>query len=65
VWVDSSLNLGAAENSLWFSLRIGKHMNQALQAEWETHSKAAFRYAHAASIFLRAPSFTWITASAE
>jgi hypothetical protein len=44
VWVDSSPNLNAAENSLWFCLRIGSHINKALQAEWETHGKDAFRY---------------------
>ena len=44
VWVDSSPNLGAAENSLWFCLRIGSHINKGLQAECDTHGKEAFRF---------------------
>jgi hypothetical protein len=44
VWVDSSPNLKAAENSLWFALRHGGHINKAVQAEWETHGKEAFQY---------------------
>jgi len=44
VWVDSSPNLKAAENSFWFCLRIGSHINKALQAEFEVHGKEAFQF---------------------
>ena|SRR5579863_8361116 len=44
VWVDSSLNLEAAQNSLWFFLRNGYHHDKALQAEWNTHGAEAFQY---------------------
>jgi hypothetical protein len=44
VWVDSSPNLDAARNGLWFFLRNGYHHDQALQAEWNTHGEQAFQY---------------------
>jgi hypothetical protein len=44
VWVDSSPNLEAARNGLWFFLRHGNHDNPALQAEWNTHGEPAFQY---------------------
>jgi hypothetical protein len=44
VWVDSSPNLDAARNGLWFFLRHGNHHNKALQAEWNTHGDEAFQY---------------------
>jgi len=44
VWVGASPDLNAARNSAWFLLRHGQHRDQALQAEWNTHGAAAFRY---------------------
>src|SRR6266852_6304555 len=44
VWVGSTPNLDAAQNSLWFCLRQGLHHSKALQAEWNTHDKDAFQY---------------------
>lgn len=43
-WVDSSLNLDASKNRLWFTLRHGSHHNHPLQAEWNTHGMDAFQY---------------------
>lgn len=44
IWADLSPNLDAARNSLWFSLRLGNHRNQALQAAWNTHGAGAFEF---------------------
>lgn len=44
VWVDSSPNLNTAENSFWFCLRIGSHINKTLLAEFLAHGKEAFRF---------------------
>ena len=44
VWVDSSLNLDASKNRLWFTLRHGKHHNHPLQAEWDSLGMDAFQY---------------------
>jgi hypothetical protein len=43
-WVDSSPNLHAAENSVFFQLRQGLHRNQELQAEWNAQGEACFRF---------------------
>jgi len=44
VWIDSSPNLDAARNSLWFFLRNGYHPDKALQAEWNANGVQAFQY---------------------
>jgi hypothetical protein len=44
VWVESSLNLDATQNSLWYFLRNGYHADKPLQAEWNTHGAEAFQY---------------------
>lgn len=44
VWVDSSRNLDASKNSLWFVLGHGSHHNHPLQTEWNTHGMQAFQY---------------------
>jgi hypothetical protein len=44
VWVGSSLNLGSQKNSLWFALRVGKHLQKSLQEEWNVHGEPAFAY---------------------
>jgi hypothetical protein len=43
-WVGTSRNLTAAQNSAWFSLRMGMHRNRDLQAAWTTHGEAAFEF---------------------
>jgi hypothetical protein len=44
VWVDSTPDLGAAKNGLLFALRSGAHLNKGLQAEWNAHGEAEFRF---------------------
>jgi hypothetical protein len=43
-WVDSSSNLDAAQNSQFFQLRHRLHRNKELQAEWNAHGEASFRF---------------------
>ena len=43
-WVGSSPNLDAAQNGLWFQLRLGTHRNRALQEEWLRSGEAAFSF---------------------
>ena len=43
-WVASSPNLDAIQNREWFALRSGLHRNKAMQAAWNTHGDASFRY---------------------
>jgi hypothetical protein len=45
VWVDSAMDLEAAENRTWSSLRHGDvHMDKAIAAEFQTHGRDAFTY---------------------
>jgi len=44
VWTAGSRNIDAQQNSLWFSLRNGSHINRAMQAAWTAHGEAAFSY---------------------
>jgi len=44
VWVGATPNLDAAKNSVWFSLRLGKHSDRDLQEKWNAHGEAAFEY---------------------
>ena len=44
MWVDSSPNLGAARNSMWFQLKNGLHRDRQLQTEWNAHGEAAFEF---------------------
>jgi hypothetical protein len=44
VFVDAVPDLDAAKNGLLFTLRIKAHRNKKLQAEWDAHGEAAFRY---------------------
>jgi hypothetical protein len=44
IWVDSSPNLDAAQNSQFFQLRQRLHRNKELQAEWNAHGEASFRF---------------------
>jgi hypothetical protein len=43
-WVDSSLNLDAAQNSQFFQLRQGLHRDKELQAEWDSQGGGAFAF---------------------
>ena len=45
VWVGESRNLEAQQNGLWFTLRLGSHLNRTLQAAYNTHGRVAFAYA--------------------
>lgn len=45
VWVGESRNLEAQQNGLWFTLRLGSHLNRAVQAAYNTHGRDAFLYA--------------------
>jgi len=44
VWVGSFANLEAMRNRLWFSLRLGSHRDQTLQAEWNARGEQTFQY---------------------
>ena len=44
VWIASSPNLDAQQNREWFVLRSGLHRNKAMQAAWNAHGDASFRY---------------------
>ena len=43
-WVGATRNLDAAKNSAWFGLRMGAHLDKALQEEWNIHGEQAFGY---------------------
>jgi hypothetical protein len=44
IWVDATPDLDAARNSMLFALRTAAHRNKELQAEWDSHGEAAFRF---------------------
>ena len=44
VWVGSSPNLDAAQNGLWFGLRLNTHRNLALQEEWNRVGEQSFTF---------------------
>jgi len=45
VWVDSAMDLGAAENRTWSSLRHGDvHIDESIAAEFQTHGREAFTF---------------------
>ena len=50
VWANSSLNLDAQKNSLFFQLRTGGHPNRALQAAWQAHSEGGFSFEEVAEL---------------
>lgn len=43
-WIAISRNLDAQQNSAWFTLHNGSHMNRALQAVWTEKGAAAFAF---------------------
>lgn len=44
LWIGASANLAAQENSVRFSLKMGKHPNRGLQAAIQAHGPDAFSY---------------------
>lgn len=44
VWVGSSPNLNAAQNSLWFQLRGGLARYPTLQQAWKLHTEKSFSF---------------------
>ena len=44
VWVGTSRNLAAQQNSLWFSLRHGASPFPSLNAAWALHGDSEFRF---------------------
>jgi len=44
VWVGSSTNLNAAQNSQWFQLRGGLHRSASLQQSWTHHTEQVFAF---------------------
>ena len=45
VWVDSAMDLDAAENRVWFALRLGdKFMEKTIVAQYGSHGRDAFSY---------------------
>ena len=44
VWVGVSRNLNATKNGCWFTLRIGRHQEESLQAEWNAQGESSFQY---------------------
>lgn len=43
-WVGQSRSLDAQRNGLWFVLKHGSCRNPELQAAWNAHGEAAFRF---------------------
>lgn len=43
-WVGTSRNLDAQQNSLWFALRHGSSPYRTLQAAWDVHGRAEFKF---------------------
>ena len=44
LWIGTSRDLDAQQNGIWFQLRMGNHMNRALQQAWNNHGADAFRF---------------------
>ena len=44
VWVGATPDLRAAQNSNWFSLRIGSHRDPELQKQWNAQGESAFEF---------------------
>jgi hypothetical protein len=43
-WIGASRDLDSQQNGIWFQLRMGNHMNKALQKAWNAHGADAFRF---------------------
>ena len=45
VWVDSAMDLDAAENRTWFALRLGdRFMDPTIGAEFQEHGREVFAF---------------------
>ena len=44
LWIGGTPDLATRQNGIWFSLRMGGHRSQSLQAAWNTHGEAAFGF---------------------
>ncbi|MEO8894674.1 MAG: GIY-YIG nuclease family protein [Rhizomicrobium sp.] len=43
-WIGTSRDLDTQQNGIWFQLRMGNHMNKALQQAWNRHSADVFLF---------------------
>jgi hypothetical protein len=43
-WTGTSRDLDSQQNGIWFQLRMGNHMNKALQQAWAQYGADAFRF---------------------
>jgi len=43
-WIGNAKDLKSAETGLLFALRLGGHINHAMQAAWNQHGAGAFRF---------------------
>lgn len=43
-WADSALDLDSRKNGLWHTLEDGRHLDKALQAEWNRLGAGRFEY---------------------
>ena len=44
IWVGASRNVETQKNGIWFQLRMGNHMNRAMQAAWTAQGGEAFTF---------------------
>lgn len=44
VWVAGAANVETQQTRHWFGLRMGSHMNKAMQAAWCAHGEAALSF---------------------
>jgi hypothetical protein len=56
VWIESSLNLEAAENGQFFQLRNGLHRNKEMQSVWNSEGEKAFSFSVMESLPEETPS---------
>jgi hypothetical protein len=43
-WTGTSRDLDSQQNGIWFQLKMGNHMNKALQQAWNAHGAEAFQF---------------------
>jgi hypothetical protein len=44
VWVAGAVNVENQQTRHWFGLRMGSHMNKAMQAAWNLHGEAGLSF---------------------
>jgi len=44
VWVAGAANVSNQQTRHWFGLRMGSHMNKAMQAAWAAHGEAGVTF---------------------